>query len=206
MVIYAAALGTVCAGVLTVVAGYTKPLRDANKAAEKYRNILSVFEIPFPRGASNVQLKEIFDANIIAPKESDRLKLYKYAPFRAKSQQRTVSAVAVEFAGPGLWAPIKGFLALGPQMQTIRGITFYEQAETPSLGGKIVHEGFRSGFVGKSIQLADGRVGIRIVKKGTAKGPNEIDGISGATITYNRVEAMVNDVIARIVQERDSGQ
>ncbi len=206
MILYAACLGCICAAVLTAVAQLTEPLRKANEEAEKMRNILSVFEISYPQKATHEQLKEIYQANVIAPKKTDGLKLYRYAPARAEADRRLVKAVAVEFAGPGLWAPIKGFLALDPKIRTIRGITFYEQKETPTLGGRIERKSFRSGFVGKSVRSAEGPPGIRIVKEGTAKGPNEIDGISGATTTCRRVEAMVNKAISRIVKEHGSGE
>ena len=197
--LFAAALGIACATALTAVAEWTKPLRKANRKAEKQRNLFEVFGIDFKKGASHQELDRFYDANV-REKDVGGLRRYEYARLDKKK-------VAVEFSGAGLWKPIKGFLALSPDMKTIRGITFYEQAETPSLGGKIVdeEEGFGSRFVGKSIQSADERVGIRIVKKGTAKEPNEIDGITGATLTCKRVEVMVNEVLVRLVKEGDSG-
>ncbi|MEM1305395.1 MAG: NADH:ubiquinone reductase (Na(+)-transporting) subunit C, partial [Planctomycetota bacterium] len=37
--------------------------------------------------------------------------------------------------GKGLWSTLYGFIALEADGQTVRGITFYEHAETPGLGG-----------------------------------------------------------------------
>ncbi len=205
--LFAAALGIACATALTSVAEWTKPLRKANRKAEKQRNLFDVFGIDFEKGASHQELDRIFKANIVPPKDTDKLKRYEYAPLDKKTGERGKTiAIAVEFAGAGLWKPIKGFLALKPDMRTIRGITFYEQEETPSLGGKIEKQWFRDRFVGKSIYAPGGEVGIRLVKKGRQTGAgNEIDGISGATLTCNRVEAMVNEVLRRLVKEGDSG-
>jgi Na+-transporting NADH:ubiquinone oxidoreductase subunit C len=83
-------------------------------------------------------------------------------------------------------------------MSTIRGITFYEQEETPGLGGEIVTEGFRKGFVGKRIHDKEDNVGIVIGKPGSAQEQNEIDGISGATMTCEKVQAMLNEAIESI--------
>jgi len=88
-------------------------------------------------------------------------------------------------------------------MKTIRGITFYEQEETPGLGGDIVTEGFRKRFVGKTIHDKDDNMGIVICKPGTAKEQNEIDGITGATMTCDKVQAMLNEVIKSIVEEKE---
>jgi len=205
MLLFAAALGIACATALTAVAEWTKPLRKANRKAEKQRNLFDVFGIRFEKGASHQELDRIYDDNV-RRKDVGRLKCYEYAPLDKKTHERgKPKAIAVEFAGAGLWKPIKGFLALTPDMKTIGGITFYEQEETPSLGGKIEQQWFRSLFVGRSIQSADGRAGIRIVKEGTAKLPNEIDAITGATLTCKRVEIMVNEMLIGLVKEGDSG-
>lgn len=205
MLLFAAALGIACATALTAVAEWTKPLRKANRKAEKHRNLFDVFGIVFKKGASHQELDQIYDANV-REKDVGGPKRYEYAPRDKKTGERGKAiAIAVEFAGAGLWKPIKGFLALNPDMRTIRGITFYEQEETPSLGGKIEKHYFRERFVGRSIQSADGRAGIRIVKEGTARRPNEIDGITGATLTCKRVEIMVNEMLIGLVKEGDSG-
>ena len=74
------------------------------------------------------------------------LTLYRYIQPEGSGE---AEIMAVEFEGPGLWGPIKGFLALGADAETIRGLTFYEQEETPGLGGEIASESFRRQFEGK---------------------------------------------------------
>ena len=53
---FAAALGLVCAMLLTAVADFTEPYRDANKEAEEARNILFALNVP---GAEEATSKEI---------------------------------------------------------------------------------------------------------------------------------------------------
>ena len=106
------------------------------------------------------------------------------------------------FEGPGLWGPIKGFLALESDMKTIRGLTFYEQEETPGLGGEIVADWFREQFAGKTIVDAQGKAGIEI--GGSKSGPNHVDGITGATMTCDKVEAMLNKLVKTLVEESGS--
>lgn len=189
---YAAILGTVCALLLTGIAKFTEPYRIANAAAEKNRNIFTALNIDFDAKASSEELIEIFDKNIVEETSDEGLSLYKY------NESGTTKGIAVDFEGPGLWAHIKGFLALEPDMKTIRGITFYEQEETPGLGGEIVTEGFRSGFVGKKIVGSDGKSGI-VIKTG-ASAINEVDGITGATMTCDKVAEMINKVIVKIAK------
>lgn len=196
--IYAAVLGLVCAVLLTGVAEFTRPYAESNRAAERNRNIFGVLGVPYNKDAASDELVALFKKNV-AKEKLGNLELFVYAPADVDPSEH---CKAVEFAGPGLWGPIKGFLALDAEMKIVRGITFHEQAETPGLGAEIAAEAFRSQFVGKRIEDAAGRPGIRIVRDG-ADAPNEVDAVTGATMTCDKVEAMLNDVIVRIIKERD---
>ncbi len=193
--IYAAALGTVCATALTFAARFTEDRRVANQKAEEALNILLALKVPLPDSVSSKQVVEAHKENVQEQMLGD-LTTYEY------EVNGKVLATAMRFAGPGLWGPIKGFLALEQDMKTIRGITFYEQEETPGLGGEIVTEGFRKRFVGKTIHDKDDNMGIVICKPGSAKEQNEIDGITGATMTCDKVQAMLNEAIKSIPKEK----
>ncbi len=203
MLYYSGVLGTVCALLLTAVASFTAPYKEANIDAERNRNILNVLQVPYPAEASSRQLVKIFEDNVRL-EQLGKLKVYRYVPPGDYDNEETV---AVGFEGPGLWGPIKGFLALGQDMKTIRGITFYEQEETPGLGGEIASTWFQEQFVGKSIVDEAGNVGIVIRSRSEKPKPNEVDAITGATMTCNKVEAILNAVIKDIVKEKaNNGQ
>jgi Na+-transporting NADH:ubiquinone oxidoreductase subunit C len=104
----------------------------------------------------------------------------------------------------GLWGVIKGVLALQPDLQTIKGISFYQQEETPGLGGEIGSEWFAKQFVGKRILSGSGAPGFRVLRPGASPGPNEVDGISGATMTSNRVQLMLDSLSKAIEKERSA--
>lgn len=190
--VFSGILGVVCSLLLAGASETLKPYQEANKKAEEAFNILRVLGVPFEEDASAKELVALAATTVIRETRGD-LKLFRYV-----SSDGGVKAVAVSFAGQGLWGPIKGFLALEPDMRTIRGITFHEQEETPGLGGEIGAEWFRSQFVGKSIVDEEGRPGIRIVTKKPADGINEVDAITGATMTCRKVEAMVNAIIEQL--------
>ena len=199
---FAAVLGSVCALVLTGVGAFTAPYRKANARAEEIRGILDVLQVPYQLDLTSKGLLEVFARNV-GTEDRGGLKLYLY-----RQERGGVKAVAVPFAGPGLWGPVEGFLALESDMRTIRGIAFHKQEETPGLGGEIAAASFRRQFEGKSIVDEAGRPGIRILRAGAespeAKGANEVDGITGATTTCEKVQAMLNEIIARIARARDA--
>jgi Na+-transporting NADH:ubiquinone oxidoreductase subunit C len=199
---FAVILGLVCATLLTTAAEFTRQKQDDNRKAEEIRNILTALKVPFDIRAGAGELITIFERDVAEQSvgQEDSLTLYTYKPEGSEA----VIAVAVRFIGPGLWGPIKGFLALEPDYKTIRGITFYEQEETPGLGGEIVTESFRGRFEGKHIVDGQGKWGIDIISGADEQtGVNEIAGISGATMTCDKVEEMVNVIIETLAAKRD---
>jgi len=197
---YAGLLGSVCALLLTAVSSFTAPYRDANADAEMKRNILDVLGVRYSPDISSRQLLEVFESKV-KQEDSGELILYRYIPPEDSDE---VESVAVVFEGPGLWGPIKGLLALGSDMETIKGLTFYEQEETPGLGGEIASVRFREQFEGKKITDDTGRIGIVIKPGGKASAINEVDAITGATMTCDKVEAILNEVITKIISERST--
>jgi Na+-transporting NADH:ubiquinone oxidoreductase subunit C len=91
--------------------------------------------------------------------------------------------------GRGLWSTMKGFLAVNSDLRTASAITFYEDAETPGLGGEINSEAFQSLWPGKVVFDDQGEVVLRVSK--AASGDREIASLSGATITSVGVQKMV---------------
>jgi len=195
---YSAILGAVCALLLAGASQFTAPYREANAKAEEIRNILSVLEVPFSPTSSSRELLRLFEAKVQETPRGGTTYYVYFIPGAGES----IRAVAVRFSGSGVWGPIKGFLSLEPDMKTIRGITFYEQEETPGLGGEIQSEWFRNQFRGKSIEDAAGNPGIRIQRGRKASAANEVDGISGATLTSAKVEMMLNNAIEHIAAKR----
>jgi Na+-transporting NADH:ubiquinone oxidoreductase subunit C len=91
--------------------------------------------------------------------------------------------------GAGLWSTMYAFVAVKPDGNTIDAITYYEQGETPGLGGEVENPRWRGLFVGKELYDANGNPAIQIVKGQAAAGSkHEVDGLSGATLTSVGVE------------------
>jgi len=194
-IVYAAVLGTTCALVLTFAASFTAPYKQANAEAEEVKNILLVLNVSIPDKASSAEMVKIYKENVREQKRGG-ITTYIYTP-----SANNEGSIAMRFAGPGLWGPIKGFLAMDPEITKIQGITFYEQEETPGLGGEIVKPSFRDKFVGLLIRDEAGKPGI-IIKNGGEAAANKVDGISGATMTCDKVQEMLNEAIRSIVEEK----
>jgi len=194
--VFAAILGVVCSTLLVATSLFTGPYQRANQKADQIRNYLQALEAPLPENAGAAELIAIFEQTV-ARTEKGGLELYEYRPEGATRPQ----AVAVAFAGPGVWGPIEGVLALEPDMLTIRGVRFYRQEETPGLGGEIASAAFLDRFKAKKIEAEDGTAGFRVRKPGSADGQNGVDGITGATMTSDRVEQMLDTLAKRIREE-----
>ena len=198
-VVFAAVFGTMCALILTAAGRIAAPYRTANEKAEKMRNYLAALGVPFERKASAQTLIAIFDRNVRIS-TNGALVLHALVTEGAAGP----SAFAVPIEGMGLWGPIKGVLALEPDLQTIRGIRFYQQEETPGLGGEIGAGWFAELFKGKKIVSSAGEPGFRLVKKGSILNDNSVDAITGATMTSERVEKLLRDAAGVVAAERSN--
>lgn len=99
--------------------------------------------------------------------------------------------------GGGLWGWISAYVALEGDKNTIAGITFDHESETPGLGAEIKDDpGFYNDFIGEKI-VDNGKIVGVMVRKGNNdplnndKTDHTIDAISGATITGDGVEDML---------------
>lgn len=71
----------------------------------------------------------------------------------------------------------------------VTGIKVLAHSETPGLGARIEEEGFRGAFTGLNTASA-----VNVVKMAPSK-DNEVQGISGASVSSKAVGAGVNDVL-----------
>ena len=190
-VIFAIVLGVVCSLLLTAVAQGVKPLREANEKAERYRNILNIFDISIPEDAANRDVIKIFEEKVtIVGQNPDNPDYYLYDRL-----------VALPAQGPGLWGPIEGLIGLAPDGTTITAVSFYKQEETPGLGGEIAGKNFTDRFIGKKLFDA-GQPVLKLVRPGMAQGPSQVDAISGATMTSDKVQALITASAENFLRSR----
>ena len=94
------------------------------------------------------------------------------------------SKVIIPVHGNGLWSMMYAFVAVETDGNTVSGITYYEQGETPGLGGEVENPTWRAQFVGKKLFDENHKPAIQVVKGGAPEGSEHgVDGLSGATLT-----------------------
>ena len=161
-----------------------KPRQDANILLDKQKQIL---------GALKVDFSQADPAEVYYTLVNDTLR-YGDAEVYVANLNGAIKYV-LPLEGKGLWGGIGGYLALDEDKNTIYGVNFNHESETPGLGAKIVDMPFRAQFEGKHIRNAEGQVvSVAVLKAGTrAEGQEQVDAISGATITSTGVSTMLNE-------------
>ncbi len=126
-------------------------------------------------------------------------RLYPVFIFHAEGDESAIESYIFPVYGAGLWDAISGFLALDTDMNTIGGITLSHVGETPGLGARITEPGVQARYQGKEIFDGSGNLVSVAMQKGEGKdyssNPHMVDGMSGATITANGVNAMLENYL-----------
>ena len=182
-IIYAAIIVIVVAVLLALVSQVLKPRQDKNKLLDTQKQILVALKQDF----SKANPAELYKSLVV-----DTLTYGEKQVYVANIKGETVYVLKLH--GAGLWGGIGGYLALKEDKNTIYGINFNHESETPGLGAEIVTEKFRNQFIGKSIRNKNGEVvSVAVLKSGKspAMEQEKVDALSGATITCDGVSTML---------------
>lgn len=101
-----------------------------------------------------------------------------------------LNQIVLPIHGAGLWGPIFGLLTLDKDLNTIKGVNFYQHKETPGLGSRIEEPKWQATWVDKELYNEDGSMKMAVTKAGTAR-EGQVDGISGATLTIRGVNNLL---------------
>ncbi|MFA6162529.1 MAG: Na(+)-translocating NADH-quinone reductase subunit C [Methylobacter sp.] len=121
-----------------------------------------------------------------------------------------IKSIILPVHGYGLWSTLYGFLSLEADGQTVQSINFYDQAETPGLGGEVVNPNWRALWKGKKVYaetdqpsmekglITEADIGepalslIKGVVDNSKPGSQyQVDGLAGATLTSTGVTNLV---------------
>lgn len=181
-IVYAVILVIIVGVLMAVVSQGLKARQDANRRLDTQKQILTALNVDF-QGQDPAALYD----DLIQETEVDGLPLM-VATIDGQTKY------VLRLKGQGLWGGIWGYIALDDDKNTIYGINFGHESETPGLGGEIVTENFRSRFFGKHIKDAEGNLrSVAVLKVGTKaeEGQEQVDAWSGATITSTGVNDML---------------
>lgn len=115
--------------------------------------------------------------------------------YKVRGDGGELEMVVLPIEGYGLWGTLYGFLALGSDLTTIRGLTYYDHKETPGLGGEVDNPSWKSRWPGRQAFGPEGDPAIEVIKGRAGKpaeDPYRVDGLSGATITSRGVTNMLH--------------
>ena len=103
--------------------------------------------------------------------------------------------VVLPIRGAGMWSMLYGYISLESDFNTIAGVMFYEQNETPGLGDQIAKPHWQAKWVGKKLYEDTDDVLFHVAEGPVAAGASgaayQVDALTGATITANAVTALV---------------
>ena len=197
-VIYTAIIVTVVAAVLAFVSQSLKDKQEANEKAETISQMLTAGGF-----GSKAEFQALGNAKVLEIFSRSQLKAQNY---KVKDGEGYVIPVfkfkngitVVPVYGAGLWGPIWGYIAFEADGKTIHGAYFDHESETAGLGAKIKDDpDFQAEFVGEQAFFGQSPV-FAIVKGGAPKEEgksvvdNQVDAITGATMTSNGLDAAIN--------------
>ena len=205
-VIYSTILVVVVAAVLAFAATSLKEKQEENVKVDTISQILTAAGLEYNEGnvlqVYRENIKEAilvdFEGNL-CEEDLDEQSCAVYTTSQLKEQTVAENAAkklpvyifnnditVVPCYGAGLWGPIWGYIGIKNDL-TVSKACFGHKGETPGLGAKITDmpEVFADKFTNKTITAS-----INVAKNVT--GENDVNAISGATITSTAAGVMVN--------------
>jgi electron transport complex protein RnfG len=172
-------IGVVAGGLLSLVNNWAAPKIAANQKAEIEKAIFIVQ----PDG-----------------KSYDRMEDPLYEVYRVFNDSSRLIGYSMVCEGNGFQGKIRMMLGLKDDLSKITSFEVLEQSETPGLGTKILEPPFKDQFNNLEINPK-----IEWVKGKSPGRPNEIQAITGATISSKSVVAIMNEGIAKLKDLQKKG-
>ena len=215
-ILYAAVMVLIVGTVLAFIYMALKPKQNENIANDTRKQIMSALHIATP---SDDQVKETYEkyiiqdllvdmeGNIVDSAQNvafdvDMKKNVKLAERQLPVMKCRLDDGSIKYVlpvyGAGLWGPIWGYIALNDDGNTIYGANFSHEGETPGLGARIADQDFQDKFVDKHLFKEGEYKGVVVLKRGqkSTTGAEQIDALTGATITSRGVSDMLADCLA----------
>ncbi len=168
-------VGLISGTMLVFMYKYANPLILDNQKSEMEE---SIFEI-FPE--ADTYDKDIIEDNVI---------------FRMKDKSGKLLGYAFLAQGSGYQGMIKIMAGIEPDLETLAGIEILESQETPGLGQEITQKDFKAQFKGLKTSPE-----ITYVRNRKPERPNEIQAVTGATVSSSAVVSILNEKI-KLIKEK----
>jgi Na+-transporting NADH:ubiquinone oxidoreductase subunit C len=217
-ILYAAVMVLLVGTVLAFIYMALKPQQNENIANDTRKQILSALHIAAPADA---QVKDVYQKYVIQDLLVDAqgnitdstenvafdVPMKKNVKLPAAERQLPVMKCRMDDGsikyvlpvyGAGLWGPIWGYIAVNEDGNTIYGANFSHEGETPGLGARIAEQPFQDEFKDKHLFVDGEFKSVAVLKRGqkATNGAEQIDALTGATITSRGVSDMMADCLA----------
>ena len=171
-------IGAVSGGILAGVFHVADPLIQANREKELKEAIFVV-------------LPEAKDYKILE-KGIDKAKVIVYQGLDADGRSVGLAFIA---DGGGFQGNIRIMVGLSVDYLKLKGIKVIEQNETPGLGNRIKEPAFEGQFKGLEIKPK-----VEYIKYRKPEKPNQIQAITGATISSDAVVKNINNAVEEVLK------
>ena len=178
MLLVLTVIGAVSGGILAGVFHVADPLIQANREKELKEAIFVV-------------LPEAKDYKILE-KGIDKTKVIVYQGLDADGRPVGLAFIA---DGGGFQGNIRIMVGLSVDYLKLKGIKVLEQNETPGLGNRIKEPAFEGQFKGLEIKPK-----VEYIKYRKPEKPNQIQAITGATISSDAVVKNINNAVEKVLK------
>lgn len=170
-------VGALSGVILAWVFGFADPLIQANKEKELKEAIFKV--LPEAKDYKTLEKAVGKDKVII---------------FEGLDASGAPIGIAFKADGGGFQGNVGVMVGLGLDYLKIKGIEILDQVETPGLGDRIREPQFKDQFKGVEVSPK-----VEYIKYRKPEKPNQIQAITGATISSNAVVVNINNAVAKVL-------
>lgn len=213
-VVYASVMVIIVAAVLAFTALTLKPAQEQNVKVDKMKQILSSVYVSATSENAEAQYNKYIVDSYVMNENGDRMDGTAFSVDMAVLSKQDAAKrqlpvficklddgsqkYILPMYGSGLWGPIWGYVSLDENGNTVYGAYFSHKGETPGLGAEISTPIFTDQYKGKQLFVGGIFKSIAVEKAGqkAIDGAEQVDAISGGTITSKGVQEMMMNCIA----------
>lgn len=183
-IIYSVIIVVIVAFLLAFVSQSLKEKQDANVALDVKKQILYSLNI---RGLGDAEAEAKYGEVVKSEEKVGDQTLY-----NCEIDGKPVYVCTVK--GMGLWGPVFGYISIADDKNTVYGAYFNHDSETAGLGAEIKDsQAWQEKFQGKKIfKEGSDEIALGVAKK-VENPENEVDAVTGATLTSNGVSLMLKE-------------
>ncbi|NQS89459.1 RnfABCDGE type electron transport complex subunit G [Patescibacteria group bacterium] len=191
MILTLSIVGIISGAALVGVYQYTHPLIEKNKEEALQRAIFEV--LPEAKDYDVITYNTVTKEVLLREKDYRSTTEKEKVVYRGLDSSGAPIGYALEGEGAGYQGEIKIMIGIDPGLNNTIGIEILESVETPGLGAKITSPWFKDQFNNLKILPL-----VELIKNKLPFKPNQVQAITGATISSQAVVDIVNKTLKQV--------